>query len=240
MPDPSGSAKTAAVVLGGGLKKVTSGDQTWYEPEEQVKARLDRAYALFASGEADVIVSTGKYGPMAEVDPAVTGPQTEAEVGAKYLIARAQLEGTPDVIRRIEDCILIEDQSQDTIGNAWFAKKLCLEPQGITSCIVVTSDYHIERSRLIFEWVLGPRYTVRCAEAPSPLTGEERARRDQFERGLTALMQQHFMSGIAASDDEALRHFIEHEHRALIAGGGPPPDGFIPPAAQPPATELDR
>ncbi len=227
------SAKTAAIVLGGGLKKVADGDDTWYEPEEQAKARLDRAYALFIAGEADVIISTGKYGPMTEIDPKVTGAQTEAEVGAKYLIAKALSEGAQDVHRRIEDCILIEDQSQDTIGNAWFSKKLWLEPQGITSCIVVTSDYHIERSRLIFEWVLGPRYTVRCAGAPSPLTGEERAHRDQFERGLTALMQQHLMSGIAAGDDEALRHFIENEHRALLAGGGPPPDGFIPPAAQP-------
>ena len=131
--------------------------------------------------------------------------------------------------RRIEDRILIEDQSQDTIGNAWYAKKLCLEPQGITSCIVVTSDYHTERSRLVFEWVLGPRYTVRSAAAPSPLTAEEREQRDRFERTVIALMKQHFLSGIAAGDDEALQHFIENEHRAMLAGSGPPPDGFAPP-----------
>ncbi|MFN2130213.1 MAG: hypothetical protein ACK2VD_06795 [Anaerolineae bacterium] len=52
--------KMAAVVLGGGLKKVQVQDQIRYEPEAQAKERLDKAYALFEEGNADCIFTTGK------------------------------------------------------------------------------------------------------------------------------------------------------------------------------------
>ncbi|MBN1630467.1 MAG: hypothetical protein JW990_11930 [Thermoleophilia bacterium] len=41
----------------------------WYETEAQSRAQLDRAYALSQDGAVDVIISTGKYGPMMNVDP---------------------------------------------------------------------------------------------------------------------------------------------------------------------------
>ena len=73
--------------MGGGLRKVQIQDQTWYEPEAQAKERLEKAYTLFAEGQVDYIVSTGKYSIMASIDPNVSGPKTEAEVGKKYLVA---------------------------------------------------------------------------------------------------------------------------------------------------------
>ncbi|MGC9393268.1 MAG: YdcF family protein [Anaerolineae bacterium] len=221
------SKKIAAIVLGGGLKKIEVQGQIRYEPEEQAKARLDRAYALFMEGEADYIISTGKFSVMASVDPDVVGPHTEAEVGKNYLIAKAsvQADGVDCTKPEIEDCIFCEDQSVDTISNAWYAKKLCLEPQGITSCIVVTSDYHIERSRVIFEWVLGPRYTIACVEAPSLLSDEERERRDHFEKMLTEHLKTHLISSIAAGDDDALQRFMETEHLRMFSGIAPPKRG---------------
>ncbi|MBN1934439.1 MAG: YdcF family protein [Anaerolineae bacterium] len=211
--------KKAAIVLGGGLKKVKIQDQMYYEPEEQAKERLDKAYALFEEGRVDCIITTGKYSVMASVDPAVVGPQTEAQVGKQYLIAKSTASRSA---RNIQECIFYEDQSIDTISNAWFAKKVCLEPLGITSCIVVTSDYHIERSRVIFEWVLGPHYTVEYAEAPSHLSERERERRNQFERALTDDVKTHLVGSIAAGDDEAMARFMENEHKKLFSRNGPP------------------
>ncbi len=225
MKDIDGVGKVAAIVLGGGLKVVTHAGQITYEPEEQAKARLDRALALFEEGKVDVIISTGDISPMAARDPAVTGPRTEAEVGVQYLLARAG-EASPAMRRRLEESICYEDRSIDTISNAWYAKKRCLEPLGITVCIVVTSDYHIARSRVIFEWVLGPGYTVETAEAPSPLRGAEREQRDRFEAALTDHMRKHLFPVIPAGDDEAMGHYMENEHAKLFAGLGP---GFGPP-----------
>ncbi len=222
MSNLESSKKTAAIVLGGGLKKIEIQDQVWYEPEEQAKARLDKAYALFEEGSVDYIISTGKYSIMTGVDPSVAGPKTEAEVGKKYLIAKAQTSDAPGKNGSIEDYILCEDQSLDTIGNAWFAKKLCLEPLGITSCIIVTSDYHMARARVIFEWVLGPHYTVTCVEAPSQLSDEERERRNHFEKALTDYVTTHLVSSVAAGDDVALRRFMETEHQRMFSGIAPP------------------
>lgn len=227
MANVESSKKTVAIVLGGGLKKVKIQGQTWYEPEEQAKARLDKAYALFVEGKADYIISTGKFSVMASVDPSVVGPHTEAEVGKNYLIAKAsaQADGVSCTKPEIESRIFCEDQSIDTISNAWYAKKLCLEPLGITSCIIVTSDYHIERSRVIFEWVLGPQYTIACVEAPSQLNNEERERRNHFEKALTDYVNTHLVSGIAAGDDETLQRFMETEHQSMFSGIAPPKRG---------------
>jgi uncharacterized SAM-binding protein YcdF (DUF218 family) len=217
--------KTAAVVLGGGLKKIKFHGQIWYEPEAQAKERLDKGYDLFEAGIVDYIITTGKYSVAVSIDPSVNGPKTEAEVGKRYLIAksRARANDAATETHNIEACIVYEDQSVDTIGNAWFTKKLCLEPLGITSCIVVTSDYHIERSRVIFEWILGPQYTVACAEAPSHLNAEERKRRDHFEKTLTDYMKTHLISTITAGDDESIQQFMENEHQRLLSGANPPP-----------------
>jgi uncharacterized SAM-binding protein YcdF (DUF218 family) len=227
--------KTAAVVLGGGLRKVQVQDQIRYEPEAQAKERLDKAYALFEQDRVDCIITTGKYSFMADIDPAVVGPKTEAEVGKQYLIAkaRAQAGHASRPGREIQDHIFYEDQSLDTIGNAWFAKTVCLEPLGITSCILVTSDYHMERARLIFEWVLGPQYTVACAAAPSHLDEQEREQRNQFERALTDHVKTHLVGSIAAGDDEAIARFMQDVRRRMSSGKGPPFPGPIP-GIQPP------
>lgn len=239
MSNDGSFGKTAAIVLGGGLKKVWVQGQTWYEPEAQAKERLDRAYTLFEEGQVDYIVSTGKYSIMASVDPSTSGPKTEAEVGKKYLIAKSSMQAgnTPGAKRKIEDWIVCEDQSVDTIGNAWFAKKMCLEPLGITLCTIVTSDYHIERARIIFEWVLGPQYTITCAEAPSHLNAAEREKRDQFERKLIHHMNAHLISSITAGDDEAIKRFMENEHQRMLSGPKPPFPG--PPFPKPEGRVFD-
>jgi hypothetical protein len=223
MSNDKSPSKVAAIVLGGGLKPVKIQEQTWYEPEEQAKARLDKAYALFEEGKVDYIITTGKYSIMASVDPSVAGPKTEAEAGARYLIAKAEeAQSGPTACSgpKMQDRILYEKQSVDTIGNAWFAKKDCLEPLGITSCIVVTSDYHIKRAEIIFKWVLGPRYTVECVEARSQLGDEERARRDRFETRLTDHLQEHLIRAIPAGDDVQIKAFMEGEHQRLLSRAG--------------------
>jgi len=208
-----GTRQTAAVVLGGGLKKIEVRGQMCYAPEAQAKARLDKAYALFQTGEVDCIITTGKYSIAASVEADVVGPKTEAEVGKQYLLAKAGAQA-------LEGHIFYEAQSVDTTRNAWFVKKCCLEPLGITSCVVVTSDYHIERSRIIFEWILGSQYTVACAAAPSPLRGVEKAKRERFERALIGYLNTYLVTAIVAGDDEAIGQFMAHEHRRLLSGAG--------------------
>lgn len=50
-------------------------------------------------------------------------------------------------------CIVIEDQAKNTIENALLCLPL-LQEQKVTHIVLVTSDYHMPRSRLLFEMTL--------------------------------------------------------------------------------------
>ncbi|MBC8167085.1 MAG: YdcF family protein [Bryobacteraceae bacterium] len=43
--------------------------------------------------------------------------------------------------------------SLDTIGNAWFSKVLHVDPAGWRSMLIITSEFHMQRTRAIFEWI---------------------------------------------------------------------------------------
>jgi uncharacterized SAM-binding protein YcdF (DUF218 family) len=203
MTEEDRSFKTAAVVLGGGLQVVEKSGERIYELEEQVKVRLDKAHKLFFKGEVDYIVTTGKYSKRVGIDPNISGPQTEAAVGKKYLM---------DMFGLDEEFILCEEMSHDTIGNAWFAKILCLEPYDILACKIITSEFHKGRSILIFEWVLDPQYTKEYIIVPSTLTDEEREERDKLEKAFIAFMKDHLFGSIPPGDDKKIREFMENEH----------------------------
>jgi hypothetical protein len=51
--------------------------------------------------------------------------------------------------------LLKESSSYDTLGNAWFSLTQHALPAGWTAPLVVTSAFHMPRSRAAFEWVFG-------------------------------------------------------------------------------------
>jgi hypothetical protein len=69
----------------------------------------------------------------------------ECAVMARYL----QLNGVS------EKMILQESVSGDTIGNAYFARVIHTDPGGLKRLLIVTSQFHMPRTRAIFEWVFG-------------------------------------------------------------------------------------
>jgi uncharacterized SAM-binding protein YcdF (DUF218 family) len=51
--------------------------------------------------------------------------------------------------------LLKESSSYDTLGNAWFSLTQHALPAGWAAPLVVTSAFHMPRSRAAFEWVFG-------------------------------------------------------------------------------------
>jgi len=49
--------------------------------------------------------------------------------------------------------ILTEICSYDTIGNAYFSRLLFTEPLQLEKLLIVTSNFHMPRTRKIFEWI---------------------------------------------------------------------------------------
>ncbi len=49
--------------------------------------------------------------------------------------------------------ILIETSSYDTIGNAYFSRMIHIDPLSLKKLLIVTSEFHMPRTQVIFEWV---------------------------------------------------------------------------------------
>src|SRR3569832_782833 len=108
--------------------------------------RVNRAVALYRAGVASRIIMSGRCALITE------RPSTITE--ARAMAATAQALGVP------AEALLLEEQSRDTIGNAYFTARSILEPNGWNTLRVVTSDYHVPRAAWVFNKVLGAAFDV--------------------------------------------------------------------------------
>jgi uncharacterized SAM-binding protein YcdF (DUF218 family) len=80
--------------------------------------------------------------------------------------------------------ILAETSSYDTIGNAFFARLMHVDPRGLRRLLIVNSEFHMARTQAVFRWVFGA--------APDPgydLTFESTGNGGLSEEGLAARME---------------------------------------------------
>jgi uncharacterized SAM-binding protein YcdF (DUF218 family) len=184
-----------AIVLGGGVDK-EGGLPVW------VRNRLDKAIELFEKGKTKIL-TTGAYSKRAG-----PGSKTEAQAMKEYLLQKAQgME-----VEITEEDILTEEESFDTIGNAWFSKVRHLSAKKYTSCLVITSDFHIRLAEKIFRWVMGNEYEIEMVETPSGLSETDLRTRAEVEQMFVEYIDRYLIGDIEAGDDEKIGHFIEKEH----------------------------
>jgi uncharacterized SAM-binding protein YcdF (DUF218 family) len=126
-----------AVILGFKLKKKN-------KIPSVLKSRLNVAIKLYKKGLFEKFVVVGG---MKNKNLDIT----EAEAMKRYLIRKGIHSRN----------ILKEETSLDTIGNAFFLKQKILKPRMWKNLIVITSDFHLERTRIIFEKILGKRYKMK-------------------------------------------------------------------------------
>lgn len=129
------------IVLGGGIKDDGS------LPEE-AKKRVEKGVELFKEG--DSLIMSGKWSFLEEK----TFSTTEAQAMKAYAL----------ILGISEKNIFLEEQSQDTLGNAYFCKRI-VEKQGWDCLIVVTSKFHEKRASFIFERAFGKK--IEFATTPS-------------------------------------------------------------------------
>lgn len=147
------------------------------------KSRMNRAIELYKSGFAPRLIVTGK---------------NEAAAMKRY----AAKKGVPAAN------ILKESKALDTIGNAFFTRKVFLLPNSWQSIIIVTSVFHINRARLVFRKVFGRSYRLRFV--PSKRVSSDKAFKDKLyvEKGLTILTA--LLSSIVADGDMmAIGNFVK-------------------------------
>jgi hypothetical protein len=127
----------AVVVPGGGIDPCTGAPRPW------VAARLDAAIQLDEVTRYFMVLSRGTTHRSPPINTR-GHPVDESTASAAYLLKNGPIDPSR---------VLVDTWSLDTIGNAFFARMMLAEPLGLHSLIVITSAFHMLRTREIFEWV---------------------------------------------------------------------------------------
>src|SRR4051812_15721772 len=166
------------------------------------KQRVERAAELFAWGVAPRLIFSGRCSLMTETEPS----RTEAAAMAEYAMSL----GIPS------RAVILEEESRDTIGNAYFVLRRFLEPNDWMSIRVVTSDFHIQRTAWVFQKVLGLGYDVAYSPSPSELDHATIAARAREESDISTFLMD-WLGSIRDGDPIGLARLIWQEHPGYAA-----------------------
>jgi DUF218 domain-containing protein len=161
------------------------------------RQRAVRAAMLYAAGVAPRVIFSGRC--------SLTAPDPPAISEAAAMAALAESLGTP------RDAIQLEEESRDTIGNAYFVGRRFLEPNGWSSIRVVTSDFHVPRTTWVFQKVLGPTFDVSFSPASTELDATIIAARARAEGDIITFLME-WIGAISEGDRDGIDRFIYEEH----------------------------
>jgi hypothetical protein len=171
---------------------------------ENLKDRVEEACKLFREADGEgiklPIIMSGSCSFMA---PYKT-PRTEANAMKEFAIEKF---GIP------KDKILLEEESKDTIGNAFFTKIKYLKPNNWKKIIVATTNFNMERTKYIFENILGPRYLIQYLETPNRLSSIETEKQQAMEKKIIEFIKS-YVEQIDPNNDEKTKKFLYTEHPA--------------------------
>lgn len=127
----------AILVLGGGVPT------SLYEPPLYVQERCDQA-ASISQNRIPILCLSAGTAHLPQRMNANGLPLWEATSSAAYLQQRHGISN-----------VYVETTSYDTIGNAFFARTSHCQVAGWRKLLIVTSEFHMERTKAIFDWIFG-------------------------------------------------------------------------------------
>lgn len=110
---------------------------------DESSSRMDLAIAAYKQGKAKNIITCG-WGYREDSELPI------AEAMKNYAVDKGV----------VEEAIIVEVNSRDTVGDAVFTLKNWIAAKKIDSILVCTSDYHVNRTRKIFEFIYGKQYFI--------------------------------------------------------------------------------
>lgn len=183
-----------AVVLGCGVNEDGS-------LSDDPMGSVNLASQLYRSGRIPLIIFSGNLSYKAKFTP----PRSEAEA----MYAYAQEIGLP------ANSLLVENESKDTLGNAYFTKVRYLIPKKLGHLAVILGPNHsLERVKYIFNKVLGSQYEITFMEQNANREGEV-----EREDGSHTILKE-WLGSIPDGDHEAVYRVMLAKH----PGYSPYPD----------------
>ncbi len=164
-------------------------------PKEE-KLRIDKAIDLFKKGYAKKIIMSGgkanKFGVVA------------SDLMKEYAVSG----GVPKY------CVLKEKYSKDTVGNICYVKRKFLIPRKWKKIIIVTSDYHIPRTKFICSATLEKKYKVKFVPVDPELDPEIKKEIESGEKTkiLETRLIQMRLGRIRRGDDKSMLKLLLETH----------------------------
>ena len=153
-------------------------------------ARLRLGSSLFKDAESNKIICCGwDY-----------RPDSDLEIGVAMKNEAIRL-GIPG------ENIIVECNSRDTVGDALFTKRLIVEPNSWKRLLVVTSDYHVDRTAIIFQFIYGKGYHLEFRGAGDFGSAEKVEAEDNSLRAFHKTFE-----GIDAGNTERIANALMEKH----------------------------
>jgi uncharacterized SAM-binding protein YcdF (DUF218 family) len=167
--------------------------------DDSAEKRVERAVELFEFGISDYVVMNGGPGRFTDMTfvPRGTHP-VHSEVMKKY----ATDLGVP------EDRVLIEDYASDTVGEAYFVKKMILEKRNWKNNIIVTNISHVPRAAVVYYQVLGSSYLTTFDL--NVISESDKNRLEPEENSLRLFLEN--FGGLVPGDSEAIELVLYDKH----------------------------
>jgi uncharacterized SAM-binding protein YcdF (DUF218 family) len=163
-----------------------------------MQGRVRRGVELYREGLGDCLIMSGRWSFKIRRTPP---ERPEAEVMRDFALTL----GVP------RDAFLLEDESTDTLSNAYFTKVRFLMPLGWRRIAVVTSEEHAGRALWLFEKVLGQGYAIDMRAARTAASDSERdegiARNERLLRQIQGVLE-----GIEDGDHDAIADLLFTRH----------------------------
>ncbi len=186
MGDEIASMRKDTVIIVLGYRLADNG-----KPEKELKGRTNKGIEVFRKGLAEKMIHSGGMVNL-------KARKTEAKSMADITLYNNDISA---------ENIILEEKSLDTIGNAYFSKKIV--KNNWNKIYVVTSCYHMPRASFIFDMCHGSNYTLNynyCYEE------KESYDKIESERKKFKVVKSLF-KGMEPGDDKEIEWRIFNKHK---------------------------
>jgi len=156
--------------------------------------RLERAFELYSEEKVPVILSGGyslKVKKGVGTSEAKTMKRTAIKLGIN------------------EKDIILEEESRDTQGNAYFTKQI-IKQKGWSRILVVTSDFHLIKAKFFFDFIYGPRFNISYEDVKANLSKKEHKEIEEKERKSKEVMVKMYRdNGIKPGEDKRVMEILK-------------------------------